>query len=146
MCQLLLLSFSLSTIIGINFFINVFIVVINLFLIQLFAIIGSDGRPFRASGREHMLASRTGTRLSSVRHGKLCSQSNLSAQIQLWWHMNGQCTCYYLVNFPIIAIIVPFWVAACLNLRPSESVQTTEQWLWGTMLTMGMQELTMVIP
>ena len=87
MCRLLRLIFSLLPIIGINFLINFlinfFIIAINLFLIQLFAIIGSDGRPFRASGREHMLASRTGTRLSSVRHGKLCSQSNLNAQIQL---------------------------------------------------------------
>ena len=24
------------------------------------------------------------------------------------------------LNFPIIAIIVPFWVAACLNLRPAD--------------------------
>jgi hypothetical protein len=42
-----------------------------------------------------MLASRTGTRLSSVRPDKLCSQSYLNAQIQLWRHTNGQCTCYY---------------------------------------------------
>ena len=44
---------------------------------------------------ERMLASRTGTRLSSVRPDKLCSQSSLNAHIQLWRHTNGQCTCYY---------------------------------------------------
>ena len=44
MCRLLRLIFSLLPIIGINFLINFlinfFIIVINLFLIQLFAIIG----------------------------------------------------------------------------------------------------------
>ena len=88
MCLLLRLIFSLLTIIGINFLIifliKFFIIAINLFWIQLCAIIGRDGgRSFRSSGRDHMLASRTGTRLSSVRHGMLCSQSNLNAKIQL---------------------------------------------------------------
>ncbi len=89
MCLLLRLIFSLLTIIGINFLIIFliifFIIAINLFWIQLCAIIGRGGRSFRSSGRDHMLASRTGTRLSSVRHGMLCSraQSNLNAKIQL---------------------------------------------------------------
>ena len=87
MCLLLRLIFALLTIIGINFLIIFliifFIIAINLFWIQLCAIIGRDGRSFRSSGRDHMLASRTGTRLSSVRHGMLCSQSNLNAKIQL---------------------------------------------------------------
>ena len=51
--------------------------------------------PQRPVPCERMLASRTGTRLSSVRPDKLCSQSYLNAQIQLWRHTNGQCTCYY---------------------------------------------------
>ena len=51
--------------------------------------------PQRPVPCKRMLASRTGTRLSSVRPDKLCSQSYLNAQIQLRRHTNGQCTCYY---------------------------------------------------
>jgi hypothetical protein len=42
-----------------------------------------------------MIASRTGTRLSSVWRDHLSSQTKQDAQIQLLRHTNGLCTCYY---------------------------------------------------
>ena len=79
--------------------INFLIIVINLFWNQLFAIIGRDGHSFHASGRQHMIAARTGTRLSSVWPDHLCSQTKRHAQIQPFRHTNGQCTCYYWAYF-----------------------------------------------
>jgi UDP-3-O-[3-hydroxymyristoyl] glucosamine N-acyltransferase len=59
----------------------------NNIIIHAGAIIGSDGRPgplaSHGSGCQHKLASRDGTRLSSVRHDMKCPQSNLDAFIQL---------------------------------------------------------------
>ena len=76
-------------IIAINFFIIAIILFVSNYLLLL------KKWPPRPVPCERMLASRTGTRLSSVRPDKLCSQSYLNAQIQLWRHTNGQCTCYY---------------------------------------------------
>jgi hypothetical protein len=46
-----------------------------------------------------MIASRTGTRLSSVWRDHLCSQTKQDAQIQPLRHTNGQGTCYYWAYF-----------------------------------------------
>ena len=46
-----------------------------------------------------MIASRTGTRLSSVWPDHLCSQTKPNAQTQPWRHTNCKCTCYYWTYF-----------------------------------------------
>ncbi len=61
MCLLLRLLTIIGIIFLIIFLINFFIIAINFFWNQLFAIIGRDGHPFHASGRQHMIASRTGS-------------------------------------------------------------------------------------
>jgi hypothetical protein len=68
-CPLLRLLYIICEIVIIYliiYLIKFLIIVINLFWNQLFAIIGRDGHPFHASGRQHMIAARTGPRLSSV--------------------------------------------------------------------------------
>ena len=99
MCLLLRLLTIIGIIFLIIFLINFFIIAINFLWNQLFAIIGRDGHLFHASGRQHMIASRTGTRLSSVWRDQLCSQTKHDAQIQPLRHTNGQCTCYYWAYF-----------------------------------------------
>lgn len=97
-----------------------FIIVIICFWNQLFAIIGRDARPFHASGRQHIHASCTGARLSSVWPDHLGSRPNWMRKSSSQGTRMASANAIIGLIFPIIAIIVRFCVAAWLNLRDAD--------------------------